>query len=156
MNIIELTIIGNQKTEKEKLFSQLSENPLRNFKGLKFGYLNLDEENTIHFYFLDQEKESFLYLWDLIIPHSLGIIVICDCNEPQILNESLAVIERLNKVYSTPYFICPLAKNEEVIQQLENLGVDTKDGNRILNFDENDNQSAKKLLIEVFSILTNE
>ena len=50
-NIIEIAIIGSQKTDKEILFSLLSEEPLRNFQGLKFGKLVLDEEKSIHIYF---------------------------------------------------------------------------------------------------------
>jgi signal recognition particle receptor subunit beta len=156
MNIVELAIIGSEKTEKEKLFSLLSDEPLRKFQGLKFGYLNLDDDKSIHFYFLNQEKESYLYLWDLIIPHSLAVIVVCDGDDPQILSDNLSVIAQLENTYSTPYFICPFNNHDNIMQEMVKIGIDTKEKNRILKFENTDKESVKKLLAEVFSFLTND
>ena len=145
----ELAIIGSQKTEKEILFTLLSDEPLRNFQGLKFGKLNLDEDKIIHFYFLNQEKES--YVWDLIIPHSIAVIIVCDFDSPQILNENLLVIERIQNSYTTPHFICPYQSTENIIEQLERYGLDIKKDNRILEFDQKDRENAKKILVDVMT-----
>jgi len=154
MNIIELVIIGSQKTDKEILFSLLSEDPLRNFQGLKFGNLILDNDKSIHFYFLNQEKES--YMWDLIIPHSVAVIVVCDFDYPQILNENLLVIERLENSYTTPYFICPFQSKENIIEEMEKFGIDIKNDNRIIKFDQKGRENAKKVLTDVLSVVANE
>ena len=127
MNIIEIAIIGSQKTDKEILFSLLCDEPLRNFQGLKFGKLILNKEKAIHFYFLNQEKES--YVWDLIIPHSIAVIVVCDFEYPQILNENLLMIERLENSFTTPYFICPFQSQENIIEYMERYGIDIKKDN---------------------------
>jgi len=153
-NIIEIAIIGSQKTDKEILFSLLSEEPLRNFQGLKFGKLVLDEEKSIHIYFLNQEKES--YVWDLIIPHSVAVIVVCDFDYPQILNENLLVIERLSNSYTTPYFICPFQSKENIIEEMEKYGIDIKNDNRILEFDQKGRDNAKKVLTDVLSVVASE
>ncbi len=156
MNIVELVIIGSQKTEKEKLFSILSEEPLRNFQGLKFGCLNLDDEKSIHFYFLNQEQDIYYYLWNLIIPHSLAAIVVCDCNDPQILNDNLEVISQLETTYSTPLFICPFNNYENLEAEMEKFGINLQNSNRILKFESGDKKSAKTILTDIFSILASE
>jgi hypothetical protein len=154
MNVIEIAIIGSQKTDKEMLFSLLSDKPLRNFQGLKFGELNLDKDKSIYYYFLNQEKES--YVWDLIIPHSVAVIVVCDFDYPQILNENLLVIERLENSYTTPYFICPFQSKENIIEEMEKYGIDIKNDNRILEFDHKDRGNAKKVLTNVLTAVANE
>ena len=153
-NIIEIAIIGSQKTDKEILFSLLSDEPLRNFQGLKFGKLVLDNEKSIHFYFLNQEKES--YVWDLIIPHSVAVVVVCDFDYPQILNENLLVIERLENSYTTPYFICPFQSKDNIIEEMEKYGIDIKNDNRILEFDHKGRDNAKKVLTDILTAVANE
>lgn len=156
MNIIELAFIGSQKSQKEKLFSLISDEPLRSFKGLNFGYLPLDESKSIHFYFLDQEKEKYYYLWDLIVPHSLAVVIVCDNDTQQLLNENLNTINKLKNTYSTPFFICSLNNHENLMSELNQQGIDLKSDDRIFKFDNPDRDNFKELLTTVFSVCANE
>ena len=53
MDILEIPVIGSRKSEKEILFSLLSDQPLRKFEGLDAGILHLTKDLEIYFYFLN-------------------------------------------------------------------------------------------------------
>ena len=59
MNIIELPVIGSRNSGKEKFYTLLSGNALRNFEGFDLGLLKLDDENSINFYFMNLEKANY-------------------------------------------------------------------------------------------------
>ena len=121
--ILEIAIISSRTSEKEKLYSLLSDIPLRNFQGLKFGSISLDQEHDIYLYFLNQENETYYYLWDLIIPHTVSCLVMCDWDEQEILESNLATLDKLEEEYSTPINICAFkpSKNPDDIMFKEGL-----------------------------------
>jgi len=82
MNILEIPVIGSRKSEKENLYSLLSDQPLRKFEGLDVGSLPLSADLELYLYFLNQEDDNYLYLWDLIIPYAIGCIVVCEPSIP--------------------------------------------------------------------------
>ena len=65
--ILEIPIISSRINEKEKLFSLLSDTPLRNFQGLKFGCINLGNDHNLYLYFLNQEKYFKNVTYDQLI-----------------------------------------------------------------------------------------
>jgi len=155
MNILEIPIIGSRKSGKENFFSLLSEQPLRKFEGLDVGYLNLNDEYSIYFYFLDQENEDYFYLWDLIIPYAIGCIIVCDPDNTEIFEKNVETIDRLKKLFKTPLHICSFpTKGEDVafLEQTEAL----EEEKEFLYFNPEDKNSAKTILQHVLDIASKE
>jgi signal recognition particle receptor subunit beta len=149
--ILEIPVISNRLTGKEKLYSLLSDIPLRNFQGLKFGAINLDRNHEIYLYFLNQDQETFHYLWDLIIPHALGCLVMCDWDNQEIFESNLAVIEKLEEEYSTPIHICVLKPQKNSIDRILKEGLLLNQDKKLLFFDPENKDSAKKILLNMLS-----
>jgi hypothetical protein len=148
MNIIELPVIGSRYSGKEKIYTLLSENVLRNFEGFDLGLLKLDEENAIHFYFMNLENESYQYLWDIIIPHALGCVFICEWRDHQSVDDNLRTIEYLERRFSTPLHICSLPASEDVPESF--INEELQQGQRNLySFDPENKESAKEILLSV-------
>ena len=114
MDLLEIPVIGSRDSDKEKIYTLLSDLPLRNFLGLDFGLLNLDKESALYFYFLSQENENYMYLWDIIIPHAVGCILICNWRDPQSIEVNLKTIEYIEQRFSTPLHICSLPTEEDL------------------------------------------
>jgi len=151
MNIIELPVIGSRYSNKEIFFSLFSDNALRNFEGFDLGLLKLDDENIIHFYFMNMENDTYQYLWDIIIPHSLGCLLICEWRDHQSIDDNLKTIEYLETRFSTPLHICSLPASEEVPESF--IKEELEHGQRKLySFDPENKDSAKDILLSVLEI----
>ena len=64
---------------------------------MNFGLLKLKDDLSIYFYFLDQEDENYLYLWDLLIPNAIGCVVVCDYNDSDSFKKNVE-INNLDKI----------------------------------------------------------
>jgi hypothetical protein len=148
MNIIELPVIGSRESGKEKLFTLLSDNSLRNFEGFDLGLIQLDDDNAIYFYFLNMENETYQYLWDIIIPHSVGCVLICEWQDHQSVDDNLKTIDYLERRFSTPLHICSLPVTEEVPESFINEELDQGQRN-LSSFDPQSKESAKEILLKV-------
>lgn len=148
MNIIELPVIGSRDSKKEKLYTSLSENALRNFEGFDLGYLELDDKNALHFYFMNMENETYKYLWDIIIPHAVGCLLICEWRDHQSVDDNLKTIEYLESRFSTPLHICSLPASEEVPESLINEEL-SKGQRNLYSFDPESKESVKDILLKV-------
>ena len=144
MNILEIPVIGNRRNDIEKFYSLLSDQPLRKFEGLDVGYLHLENSIAIYFYFLDQENEDYFYLWDLIIPHAIGCVVLCDMGNSEIFEKNVETIERLKKSYHTPLHICSFPVDGETVVELP-----VNAEQEFLYFDPQDKESVKTILLKV-------
>jgi len=149
MNIIEIPVIGSRYSGKEKLFSLLSENALRNFEGFDLGLLKVDEDNFLYFYFMNMENESYRYLWDIIIPHAVGCILICEWRDHQSVDENLKTIDYLERRYSTSIHICSLPASEEVPESFINEELEQSGQRKLYAFDPASKDSAKDILLNV-------
>jgi len=148
MNILEIPIISSRRSNKEKFLSLISEQPLRKFEGLDVGYLKLDDGYIIYFYFLDQENEDYFYLWDLIIPHAVGCIILCDLENTEIFEKNIETIDRLKKSFTTPLHICSFPiKGEDAA--LVNRTEDVQAEKEFLYFNPEDKNSAKNIMYHV-------
>ena len=148
MNILEIPVFGDTSTETEKLFSLLTEKPLRNFHGLNFGNLKLDNDLSVYLYFLNQEKENYFYLWDLIIPHSICSIVICDWRNEEAFKANLKAIEHIKNRFKTPLQICAIKTEESAPAFVKQSGINFDDDDQILFLDTQNKESAKKILLK--------
>jgi len=149
MNIIEIPVFGSQSSEKEKLYTLLSGDALRNFEGFDLGLLKLDEENFLYFYFMNVENENYRYLWDIIIPHALGSILICEWRNHQSVDENLKVIEYLERRFATSLHICSLPAGGEVPDTYINEELEHGGQRKLYTFDPESKESAKNILLKV-------
>ena len=149
MNIIEIPVIGSRYSGKEKLFTLLSENSLRNFEGFDLGLLKLDEENYLYFYFMNMENENYRYLWDIIIPHAVGCILICEWRDHQSVDENLKTIDYLERRFSTAIHICYLPASEDVPESYINEELEQSGQRKLYSFDPSSKDSAKDILLNV-------
>ena len=148
MKIIEIPVIGSRSSRKENFYNLLSDNSLRNFEGFDLGLLKLDEEYAVHFYFMNMENENYYYLWDIIIPHAVGCLVVCEWQNHQSVDENLKTIEYLEQRFSTPLYICSLPADEEVPESFINEELQ-KGQRKLFSFDPENKESAKEILISV-------
>lgn len=148
MNIIEIPVIGSRYSGKEKLFTLLSDTSLRNFEGFDLGLLKLDDENALYFYFMNMENENYFYLWDIIIPHAVGCLLICEWQDHQSVDDNLKTIEYLERRFSTPLHICSLPASEEVPESFINEELE-KGQRKLYSFDPENKESAKDILLQV-------
>jgi hypothetical protein len=149
MNILEIPVISSRKNDKEKLFTLLSDRAIRKFEGLDVGYLQLPPDYGIYFYFLNQENEEYYYLWDLIIPHAIGCIIICDLSNPEIFDKNVKVIQYLEQRYQTPLHICALPVHGLEPSILKARGFNETHGREFQYFNPKDKTTAKKILIRI-------
>ena len=149
MNILELPVIGNRDNDKDKIFTLLSDQPLRNFEGLDFGCLKLEEDLMIYLYFLNQENDNYRYLWDIVIPHTLGCILVCDWKNSQLIEENLRTIEYIEQKFNTPLHVCSLPASGEVPESLIEEELKQNGERQIYSFDPTKKESAKNILLEV-------
>jgi len=56
INILEIPVIGSRDSEKEKIYSLCSNQALRKFEGMDFGFLKLDGDLSIYFLFFRSRK----------------------------------------------------------------------------------------------------
>ncbi len=152
MKVLEIPVIGSSKTEKEKLYTLLSEEPVRNFRGLDFGSVQLSKDFVIYLYFLNQENENYDFLWDLIIPHSIGCLVVCDLESEEIAVANISVIDQLLGKFSTPLHICTLKRHKDLPDILKERGFDIENNLELLYFDPSDKNSAKDILLNIINI----
>ena len=149
MNILEIPIIGSRKSDKECIYSLLSDQPLRKFEGLDVGSLVFNKDFELYLYFLNQEDDDYLYLWDLIIPYAIGCIVVCDPSIPEIFNRNVEIIKKLESEFSTPLLLCSVTEpqgeqnNSQEMQLLQQLN------REIQSFNPQDKKSAKDILIKL-------
>jgi hypothetical protein len=149
MDILEIPVIGSRKSEKEILFSLLSDQRLRKFEGLDAGILHLTKDLEIYFYFLNQEDDNYTYLWDLIIPYAIGCIVICDPSNPEIFEKNVEVIESLEKQYNTPIYLCDIADDKEDSHVLAEKDQPTDTDREFLHLNPQEKKSAKNILLKL-------
>ncbi len=151
MNILEIPVIGSWKSEKENLFTLLSDQPLRKFEGLDVGYLSLQPDLAFYFYFINQENEEYKYLWDLIIPHSIGCVVICDLENTEIFEKNVETIEYIKDRYSSNIYICSLPVKGEEPAVLKSKGLVPDEIAEFMFFDPKDKASAKQILSKILN-----
>lgn len=149
MNIIEIPVIGSRDSGKEKLFTLLSAEALRNFEGFDLGLLKLDEDNALHFYFMNIENENYKYLWDIIIPHSLGCLLVCEWRDHQSVDDNLKTIEYLEKRFALPLHICSLPVSDEVPESFIYEELEHGSDRKLHSFDPESKKSAKEILLNV-------
>lgn len=156
MNILEIPVIGNRNNEKEKIFSLLSDQPIRNFEGLDFGFLKLNSDLAIYLYFLNQESENYKYLWDIIIPHSIGCVLVFDWRSSQLIEENLKTIEYIEKRFSTPMHICSLPTDDEMPDDLIREELEQGSRRHLYTFNPNNKESVKDILLKVVTMTHSE
>ena len=109
----------------------------------------MDEENYLYFYFMNMENETYRYLWDIIIPHAVGCVLICEWRDHQSVDENLKTIDYLERRFSTSLHICSLPASEEVPESFINEEL-AHGAQRILHpFDPESKDSVKDILIKV-------
>jgi len=101
------------------------------------------------FYFLDQENENYLYLWDLLIPHAIGCVVVCEFNKPEIFKKNVEIIENIENRYQTPLHICTLLSETEIPGDIENKEFSGEENRKVIQFDPSNKTSAKDILLEI-------
>jgi len=151
MNILEVPVIGSRKNDKEKLFTLLSDRAIRKFEGLDVGFLQLSSNLGIYFYFLNQENEEYYYLWDLIIPHAIGCIVICDLSNSEIFAKNVKVIQYLEQRYQTPLHICALPVHGLEPTILKTKGFNETQGREFQYFNPKSKDTVKKILLKIIN-----
>jgi hypothetical protein len=151
MDILEIPVIGSRKSEKEILFSLLSDKPLRKFEGLDTGILHLNEDLEIYFYFLNQEDDNYTYLWDLIIPYAIGCIVICNPSNPEIFEKNVEVIESLETRYNTPIYPCTIVNGEQDSPVLAENDQQADTERKFLHLNPKEKSSAKNILLTLIN-----
>lgn len=151
MNVIEIPVIGSRRSEKERLFTLLSDQPLRKFEGLDAGYLSLADDVDILLYFMNQESEDYYYLWDLIIPRALGVLIVCDLGTPEIFEKNVETIEFVKKRYGTSLFVCSLPVQGEEPAVLKSGELAPDDIAEFMYFDPDSKASAKNVLLKMLS-----
>ena len=149
MNILEIPVISSRKNDKEKLFTLLSERAIRKFEGLDVGYLKLDSNMGIYFYFLNQESTEYYYLWDLIIPHAIGCVIICDLSNSEIFEKNVQIIQYLEQRYKTPLYICALPVHGLEPTVLKTRASSQAQGREFQYFNPHDKETAKKILLKI-------
>ena len=149
MNILEIPVIGSRNSGKEKIFTLLSQDALRNFEGFDLGLLKLDEENIIHFYFMNMENDAYRYLWDIIIPHAVGCLLICEWRDHQSVDDNLKTLDYLERRYSTSIHICSLPASDEVPESFINEELAHGDQRILHSFDPDSKDSIKNILLKV-------
>lgn len=149
MNILEIPVIGSRKSEKESIYSLLSDQSLRKFEGLDVGSFSLSKNLEIYFYFLNQEDNDYLYLWDLIIPYSIGCIVVCEPSIPEIFSRNVEVIEKLESYYSTPLVLCSISEPQGDQQISQEIQPSEQSNREFQYFNPMDKKSAKDILIKL-------
>jgi len=149
MNVIEIPVIGSRRSEMEKLFTLLSDQPLRKFEGLDVGMLNLDDDLEMYLYFLNQDSDDYIYLWDLIIPRALGCVVICDLANTEIFEKNVEIIELLKQRYATDLYICSLPVKGEEPAVLQSKSIAPDDIKEFLYFNPSEKQTAKDILLKI-------
>jgi len=151
MNVIEIPVIGSRRSEKERLFTLLSEQPLRRFENLDVGFLSLNDGVSVLMYFIDQENADYVYLWDLIIPRSIGVLVICDFGYNEIFEKNVEVIEVIKKKYATSLYICSLPVQGEEPAVLKSRDLAPDDISEFMYFDPDKKDSAKNVLLTIIA-----
>lgn len=149
INILEIPVIGSRDSEKEKIYSLCSDQALRKFEGMDFGFLKFDGDLSIYFYFLDQEDDNYLYLWDLLIPHAIGCLVVCDFDRSDIFKKNVEIIENIENRYQTPLHICALPSESEIPGEIEKKELSGEEKRKVLKFDPNDKTSARDILLAI-------
>jgi hypothetical protein len=149
MNIIEIPVIGSRSSGKENFYTLLSGDALRNFEGFDMGLLKLDEENTLYFYFMNMENEVHKYLWDIIIPHAVGCILVCEWRDHQSVDENLRTIEYLERRFSTTIHICSLPASDEVPESFINEELAQGGLRQLHSFNPENKESIKDILLKV-------
>ncbi len=149
MNIIELPVIGSRHNRIEDIYHLFSEHSLRNFEGMDLGILDLDNENQIYFYFLCQENEQYHYLWDLVIPHAIGCILIFDWLDPRSIENNLQTIEYIEERFSTPLHICSLPAENDIPDDLIKEELEVHGNRHLYTFDPTSIDSAKEILLHL-------
>ena len=149
MNIIEIPVIGSRHNQTENLYYLLSNQSLRNFEGMDMGRLDLDKMNQIYFYFLSQENEQYHNLWDLIIPHAIGCILIFDWLDPRSIENNLQTIEYIEERFTTPLHICSLPAENDIPDDLIKEELEVRGNRHIYTFDPTDKESAKEILLRL-------
>ncbi|TFG94792.1 MAG: hypothetical protein E4H13_14340 [Calditrichales bacterium] len=146
MKILEIPVIGRTNNDKEKIYSLLSEQPLRNFEGFNFGALKLDEDISFYFYFLSQENKSHYHIWDIVIPHAAGCLLIFDWNDLASVEDNFKTIEYLEKKFNTPLHICSLPTANELPENLIKEELELGENRYLYSFNPDDKASAKEIL----------
>ena len=149
MNILEIPVIGSRKSDKESLFTLLSDSPLRKFEGLDIGYLPLNPDQAIYFYFINQESDEYKYLWDLIIPHAIGCLVMCDLENAEIFEKNVETIEYLKDRYSRNIYICSLPVQGEEPSVIKSKGLLPDQVAEFMYFDPQKKSSAKEVISRI-------
>jgi hypothetical protein len=149
MNILEIPVIGSWKSQKESIFTLLSDRPLRKFEGLDIGHLPVNKDVTIYFYFINQESEDYKYLWDLILPHAIGCVVVCDLENSEVFEKNVEVIEYLKDRYSCNLYICSLPVQGQEPAVLKSSGLIPEDIAEFMYLDPNDKNTAIKVLKKI-------
>jgi hypothetical protein len=152
MNILEIPIISSRKNDKEKFFTLLSERAIRKFEGLDVGYLQFDSNLGIYFYFLNQENEEYYYLWDLIIPHAIGCVMICDLSNSEIFEKNVQIIQYLEHRFSTPLHICALPVHGLEPTVLKARGSSATQGREFQYFNPKDKETVKNILLKIVKV----
>jgi hypothetical protein len=156
MNIIEIPVIGSRYSEKEKFYTLLSGDTLRNFEGFDLGLLKLDEDNFLYFYFMNMENDNFRYLWDIIIPHAIGCILVCEWRDHQSIDDNLKIIEYLERRFSTSLHICSLPAAEDVPESLINEELQQSGQRKLYLFEHENKEAVKNILIQVLDSQTSQ
>ena len=149
MNILEIPVIGSRSSGKENIFTLLSKDALRNFEGFDLGLLKINDENLIHFYFLNMENENYRYLWDIIIPNAVGCLLVCEWRDHQSVDDNLKVIDYLEQRYATSIHICSLPASEEVPESDIKDELERGGQRNLYSFDPESKESVKEILIKV-------
>jgi hypothetical protein len=146
MNILEIAVIGSKESKKEKLYTLLSDTPLRNFQGLDFGSLQLADDMEIYFYFMNQEQEAYRYLWNLIIPHACCCLIVIEWENEELFAETIKWIEYFEQNFLTPLHICAFKPIQTVDERLINHKYKFNGAREFIFFDTSSKESAKNIL----------
>ena len=152
MNILELPVLGSRHNQTEKIFTLLSNQPLRNFEGFDLGVLDLDKDLQVYFYFLNQESENFHYLWDLIIPHAIGCLLVFNWQDAQSIELNLRTIEYIEGRFSTPLHICSLPTNSDIPDDLIKEELEMNGKRRLYTLNPESKESVKQILLQVLGV----
>lgn len=150
MQIVEIPVVVNESIDCAALFSSIGQSELRRYEGMDFSSVQLDESHQVYFYFLDQAKPQYHYLWDMIIPHSPGCLVVCDWKNKDILDQSMKSLEYLENRFSTPAYACVLGTPDSLPESLKESGFTLGSDKRLRFLTTSDKESVKKVLAGIF------
>ena len=144
MNIFEVVVLTDNYLNFQEAIDRLNDQPLRSLEGMDFKRLPLDKDTEIYLYVFDHETESYLHLWDLIIPHAVGVMLVFDWMNELAGSRYMDTLSYLEKRFDTPVTVVQAGPADSLPEVLQ--------GKRVITVQPDDKESLKQALAGLFEI----